>query len=721
MLNIKNITKVYNRNKKNEITALRNIDFNIERNGLVLINGKSGSGKTTLLNCISGFDTYDIGEIIYPQNCKKVSYIFQEFYLLDNLTVYDNLKLCLNIYNILDYDNIDNVLYKLDIFDFKFHYPNQLSGGQKQRVAIARAILINNPIILADEPTGNLDSENSMSIAELLNEVAKDHIVIVVSHNNDLFEKFAYRIITMENGMIINDTINQNEQYISKLNINDFQAQRVSHLSNNSALTLAFKWIKSKSSRFVLALLSLFFGILLILVSMNISFNNTYKTNYNYFTEFKINNVDYFKKNNENEGSIIYESIDSKLINQYMEEYDAFKVMKSRHQFNSIDSLMNNLNINKIYITEHYDNEKINDNNVFISDYLAEELYSGDFSNKKIIIENVEFQIQDTYKTNYKNIGSQYYEKYINEHCRAIYLNDKTYNKLNDHYESEVRLDFEYNGEWKFEKFKIYDNEKLDLLIGEYSIKTNEIVISESLANKLYLEVNDEIINKHITLSFENITIKKDFNFKIIGVSKYNTYISKNVYLDLYHNFNINKFNFNSIEGISVYNISPRIIEKLEESCLYHDTFISQSFYNSRYSMKMINKIFLFTGTIVFIMGTIILINYINNSINCRKKDIGVLLSLYLPNRNISKIFFFESIIVLLSSFIFSSLALYPIIGVINKLLIRENIIIYNFINYSFIVNIYIMIILIFVGIIYNIYCFQKLKKHTIIDLLYLR
>ena len=73
MLNIKNITKVYNRNKKNEITALRNIDFNIERNGLVLINGKSGSGKTTLLNCISGFDTYDIGEIIYPQNCKKVS------------------------------------------------------------------------------------------------------------------------------------------------------------------------------------------------------------------------------------------------------------------------------------------------------------------------------------------------------------------------------------------------------------------------------------------------------------------------------------------------------------------------------------------------------------------------------------------------------------------------------------------------------------------------
>ena len=75
---------------------------------------------------------------------------------------------------------------------------------------------------------------------------------------------------------------------------------------------------------------------------------------------------------------------------------------------------MNKLNINKIYITEHYDNEKINDNNVFISDYLAEELYSGDFSNKKIIIENVEFQIQDTYKTNYKNIGSQYYEKYIN-------------------------------------------------------------------------------------------------------------------------------------------------------------------------------------------------------------------------------------------------------------------------------------------------------------------
>ena len=234
MIKIKNLTKIYKSKKKNNCTALDNISFDLPDKGLVFIIGKSGSGKSTLLNLLGGLDSKTSGEIsVYGNNISNysdkkliayrssmVGFVFQDFHLLDDLTVEENIGVSLKLHDNYNKEQIKEVLKKVDLEGYGNRYPNELSGGQKQRVAIARALVKNPNLILADEPTGNLDSNTTKQIIELIKEISKEKLVIIVSHN--LFDAYEYadRIIELSEGRILNDLV-LNEDYSNDIKIVD--------------------------------------------------------------------------------------------------------------------------------------------------------------------------------------------------------------------------------------------------------------------------------------------------------------------------------------------------------------------------------------------------------------------------------------------------------------------------------------------------------------------
>lgn len=221
MIEITNINKTYKSKTKDAVKAIQGVNLEFSKNGLVFILGKSGSGKSTFLNILGGLDSANTSRIFI--NKKKldrfdettcslyrntyVGFVFQEYNLLDNLNVYKNVELALQMQGKTDTkETILRVLKQVGLEGLEERELDELSGGQKQRVAIARAIVKDPTIILADEPTGNLDSETSEQVFELFKELSKDRLVIVVSHDAEFAHKYADRIIEISDGEIIHDS-----------------------------------------------------------------------------------------------------------------------------------------------------------------------------------------------------------------------------------------------------------------------------------------------------------------------------------------------------------------------------------------------------------------------------------------------------------------------------------------------------------------------------------
>ena len=223
MLQLVNIKKNYYLKDQDPVRALRGVSLNFRRNEFVAILGPSGCGKTTLLNIIGGLDRYTDGDLIIKDKSTKnykdrdwdtyrnhsIGFVFQSYNLIGHQTVLRNVELALTIGGVDKKERKTRALKALARVGLKGmerKRPNQLSGGQMQRVAIARALVNNPEILLADEPTGALDSETSIQIMDLLKEVAKDRLVIMVTHNPDLAKKYATRIVNMFDGIITGDS-----------------------------------------------------------------------------------------------------------------------------------------------------------------------------------------------------------------------------------------------------------------------------------------------------------------------------------------------------------------------------------------------------------------------------------------------------------------------------------------------------------------------------------
>ncbi len=234
MIEIKNLTKIFKEKKKIKCVALNDISFTLPDHGMVFITGKSGSGKSTLLNMIARFDDATSGEIIVDGNNISslktkdlnkyhgtyLGFIFQDYHLIDELTVYQNIALSLDLIGKNDDGIISETLKLVDLEGYENRYPNELSGGECQRVAIARAIVKNPKMILGDEPTGNLDNVTTPQVLNLLKEIAKKCLVVVVSHNMVDADMYADRVIELSDGVIVKDVV-RNRKYQNDFRLED--------------------------------------------------------------------------------------------------------------------------------------------------------------------------------------------------------------------------------------------------------------------------------------------------------------------------------------------------------------------------------------------------------------------------------------------------------------------------------------------------------------------
>lgn len=222
MLQLKNILKTYKTGDLTQ-TALSGVSVNFRENEFVAILGQSGSGKTTLLNIIGGLDRYDSGDLIIRGTSTKeykdsdwdtyrnhsIGFVFQSYNLIPHQTVLSNVELALTLSGVPKAERrqrAKEVLCKVGLGDQLHKKPNQMSGGQMQRVAIARALINNPDILLADEPTGALDSETSTQVIDLLKEISEDKLIIMVTHNPEIAGQYANRIIRLKDGKIIDDS-----------------------------------------------------------------------------------------------------------------------------------------------------------------------------------------------------------------------------------------------------------------------------------------------------------------------------------------------------------------------------------------------------------------------------------------------------------------------------------------------------------------------------------
>ena len=222
MLQIRHIRKEYRTGSLVQ-KALDDVSLNLRDNEFVAILGPSGSGKTTLLNIIGGLDRYDSGDLIINGISTKkykdrdwdsyrnhtIGFVFQSYNLIPHQTVLANVELALTISGIGKTERrrrAKEALDKVGLGNQIHKKPNQMSGGQMQRVAIARALVNDPDILLADEPTGALDSDTSIQVMDLLREVARDRLVVMVTHNPELAEKYATRIVNLRDGRIRSDT-----------------------------------------------------------------------------------------------------------------------------------------------------------------------------------------------------------------------------------------------------------------------------------------------------------------------------------------------------------------------------------------------------------------------------------------------------------------------------------------------------------------------------------
>lgn len=290
MLQIQNICKKYVTGDLVQ-TALDNVSLNLRDNEFVAILGPSGSGKTTMLNIIGGLDRYDSGDLIINGISTKkykdrdwdsyrnhtIGFVFQSYNLIPHQSVLSNVELALTISGISRSERrrrAKEALEKVGLGNQLHKRPNQMSGGQMQRVAIARALVNNPDILLADEPTGALDSETSVQVMELLKEVAKDRLVVMVTHNPELANEYATRIVRVKDGHIVDDT--DPYEIEQKLEEPQYKNMGKASMSILTALSLSFNNLRTKKGRTFLTAFAGSIGI--IGIALILSFSNGVNT-----------------------------------------------------------------------------------------------------------------------------------------------------------------------------------------------------------------------------------------------------------------------------------------------------------------------------------------------------------------------------------------------------------------------------------------------------------
>lgn len=323
MIRILGLNKYYNKGRRNQIHVINNTNLELPDKGLVALLGPSGCGKTTLLNAIGGLDRVNKGSIYI--NDKKITskfsykvdkirnlnigYIFQDYKLIDDMSVYDNVAMVLKMIGIKDKKEIktrvEYILERVGMYRYRYRPCGMLSGGERQRVGIARALVKNPDIILADEPTGNLDSKNTIEIMNIIKAISRDKLVLLVTHEVDIAKFYASRILEITDGSIVKDYINKHDDKI------DYRIDNTLYLKD-------FKYSYKNSDN-----------------NINIDYYNDEDKKLNLVIAVKNGNI-YIKSNDDSRIEVVDSSSSIEIVNDHYKKLDKSVYEKYSFDFDKI-------------------------------------------------------------------------------------------------------------------------------------------------------------------------------------------------------------------------------------------------------------------------------------------------------------------------------------------------------------------------------------------------
>ena len=541
MLKLKNVSKYYYQDGVIS-KGISKVNLELFIGEFIVITGESGSGKSTLLNVLSGLDSYEDGEMYingeetshytetdYQRYRRQyVSNIFQNFNLVNSYTVYENIELAMlmngkNRINVRK--RVNELIDKVGLKKFKNTKASKLSGGQKQRVAIARALANDTPIIVADEPTGSLDSTSSKSILKLLKEISNDKLVVVVTHNKKEIEEYATRLIRMHDGTVLED------KSINKINLDgEIKVNEVKEITCFSKLWLSFKNAFNIPVQLILMII-IFLLISITLItnygSLKVAEYSESETAYNqYFLNnsdkrivLKKNDLSLFTKDDYNNLSKLDEV-------DYLVENDLLNDIEI-NIFNDYVYMYGKLNLKKIDKVDvgripTAENEIViggSKDNYYLTD-LKDNIINQSFSTSESDIKTV------------KVVGI-IYSDINNDYNYDYYFNDKLLNTLGEIlYSRYATTSILFND---------YLSNEVIVKIDD-SVNIGEIKISDNYRNQCEYE---NCINKNLELKVKNIYYEESLNFKVTKLytkkdKEYEEY-SNNVYINsadyskLYH------------------------------------------------------------------------------------------------------------------------------------------------------------------------------------------
>lgn len=691
MLKLKNISKSYKTGEFNQ-KALNKVNIEFRKSEFVSILGASGSGKTTLLNIIGGLDRYDSGDLIinnkstknfknknwdsYRNNC--VGFIFQNYNLISHISILDNVEMSMTLSGVgrkKRRKKAKEILKKVGLIEHIHKKPNQLSGGQMQRVAIARALVNDPDIILADEPTGALDSKTSIQIMELIKEIAKDKLVIMVTHNPELAKDYSTRIIELKDGKLISDSNPIEETETDK---DSFIIKKTS-MSFIQALKLSFNNIKTKKGRTLLTAFASSIGI--IGIALILALSNGFDLQIDKFEQNTLSSLPIVIS--ETAMNLDPESLEKMMTEEEkLEKYSDKEIIYPFNVEEQINLHMNKIDENYVNYVEKIDNDLItgitygkitrlntlikNDgvienidlsneffmlptskDNTFINTYY-DLIYGSLPENKEdiILIVDSKNRIKSSLLEllGYDKNEEVSFKDIVNKEIKVAMNNDyyKNYGDffmintdLNQIYNSDNTLTLKISG-------IIRGKEDKETLVGSDSglSYTNELIDYVSEKNK-NSDIVKEQLNKNYNVltgeEFKEGTTDKENILKVLGYDTVPSYIylfpkdfdSKNEIIDYLDDYNKNLKDEDKI----IYLDQASIITSLSGSIMDAITIVLIAF-----------------SAISLIVSSIMIgiITYI--SVLERTKEIGILRSLGARGKDISRVFTAEVFIIGLTS-----------------------------------------------------------------------
>ena len=557
MLEIKKISKVYVTDDLKQV-ALDDVSVNFRNNEFASILGPSGSGKTTLLNIIGGLDQYDKGDLIINEVSTKkfkdrdwdsyrnhrVGFVFQSYNLISHQSVLKNVELALTLSGVSQSERTKRAKKALKDVGLEKHInkrPNQLSGGQMQRVAIARALVNDPDIVLADEPTGALDSETSKQIMEILKKISNDKLVIMVTHNPEIAEKYSTRIIKLKDGKIIDDS----NPYDGKINTketleNEIKKSNKTVMSSKTAFSLSLNNLMTKKGRTILTAFAGSIGIIGIALIMSLSNGlnsyikhveedtlSSYPLTLDKTTVDQMTMMETLLKNNENKNT----KFDKIYSNNIMSDMLAsFAEGQNKNNLKDFKKYIEDSNIydyvSDIKYKYNFDlNIYLNDNNKYIKVNPSTVLENLGMNNNNSISVNVPMNEMDSFQelTNNKDLLEDQYDllygKYPEEYNEVVLVLDKN-NQISDYALYSLGLLDQNELKETFKKIMMGEEiEKRDI----YEYKYEEIVglkYKLLLNTDIYEKVNNIWIDKSDDEEYMKNVLDNSIDIEVVGIIK---------------------------------------------------------------------------------------------------------------------------------------------------------------------------------------------------------